>query len=212
MLYVLCEGQTEALFVSRILDPQWMAPRQKPVQPITVDGLRPFSRIRDQIRLLLRYHAARVTTLIDYYGMPADYPGMPHRALPPGNPAAVRDEVARLEAALATEIGSERFLPYYALHEFETLAFVSPAAIAAQRARLPGPSVEAEACQMLSQARGEAELVNDSEQTSPCHRLERLWPKDQYQKTVDSLGIVHRIPFDRLQAGCPHFGAWTQML
>jgi hypothetical protein len=212
MIFVLCEGPTEALFVSSILRPHWIEPQGKWCQPITLGGLRPFGRVLAQIRLLLRNPTCRVTTLIDYYGMPEDYSGMPHRPTPPGNRGAVVTEVTRLEKALGDIVDSPRFIPHYSLHEFESLAFADPAAIAAQRARLPGGAILAQVNAMLAEAANNPEWVNDSPITSPSHRLEGLWPDNQYQKTVDSVGIVQRIPFDHLRARCPHFSAWVAAL
>jgi hypothetical protein len=208
MLYILCEGPTEAFFVSTVLNP-WLQLQGKYATAIGADGLRPFSKVQREIQLLLRNPLARVTTLIDYYGMPPDYPGMPHRGLPPGNLTAVYAEVARLETALNASIVSPRFYAHYMLHEFETLAFVHPASVEAQRSRLGGPSVEPQVAAILAAAGGQPELVNDSPHTSPSHRLIGLWPPNQYQKTVDSVGIVQRIGFPRLQARCPHFQAWS---
>ena len=103
MLFVLCEGPTETFFVSRVLNP-WLTAQGKWAVPIAADGLRPFARVRKDILRLLRNPLARVTTLIDYYGTPSDYPGMPHARLPPGNPAAVYGEVARLDLALGVSL------------------------------------------------------------------------------------------------------------
>lgn len=212
MLYVYCEGPTEALFVSAVLNPKFLVPQGKWATPITADGLRPFEKVRADLLDLLRNQQARVTTLVDYYGMPPDYPGMPHRPPPPGNKPAVYGEVARLEAALGASISSARFVPHYALHEFETLAFADPAAIDQQRARLGGGSVAPDVNRALEQAGGNPELVNDSPHTSPSHRLEALWPANAYQKTADSVGIVQRIPFPQLRVSCTHFDAWLRQL
>lgn len=212
MLYVYCEGPTEALFVSRVLNPQFLVPQGKWATPIAADGLRPYAKVKADLLDLLRNPNAQVTTLIDYYGMPPDYPGMPHRAPPPGNKIAVYPEVDRLEVELAASIGNTRFIPHYALHEFEALAFADPSAIDNQRARLAGGSVSDHVNQALAQALNNPELVNDSPNTSPSHRLEALWPAKLYQKTVDSVGIVQRIQFSRLRANCRHFDAWLQQL
>jgi hypothetical protein len=213
MLFIICEGETEALFVSRVLNPDWLKPQGKEATPIPLGGVpEQFPRLLSPIQKLLRNPQARVTTLIDYYGTPSGYPGMPHRPSPVGNPAAVLGDVTRMEAALANAVNCPRFIPHYALHEFESLAFADPQAISDQRKRLPGGSVLAAAQQMLARAQGNPEFVNDGKQTSPSHRLESLWPKKLYQKTVDSIGIVRRIPFGQMQEQCRHFDAWTRLL
>jgi hypothetical protein len=212
MLFIYCEGPTEEFFVSRILNPNFLSARGKHAVPVKADGLRPFGRVRSDLLDLLRNPEAKVTTLIDYYAMPPDYPGMPHQALPPGNKSAAYAEVARLEAALANAIDNPRFIANYALHEFEALAFAEPLAIDEQRARVGGDSIVNQVRQILATAGDNPELVNDSAQTSPSHRLESLWPANQYQKTVDSIGIVQRIPFPRIRDRCPHFREWLDKL
>lgn len=62
-----------------------------------------------------------MTTLIDYYGLPADFPGV--STLPDASP---HQKVAHLEQAFAQDIGDARFLPYLMLHGFEAFLFVQP--------------------------------------------------------------------------------------
>lgn len=221
MLHVYCEGNrrghTEALFVRDVLNPYLESQGKTRAIPVPSRGLEPFSRVLADVRDILRIPHTRVTTLIDYYGTPADYPGLPHRSPPPGNRAAVYDEIHRLETALANAVDNPRFIPHYALHEFEALAFASPEAIAEQRKRLGGSSILADAQRMLAEAKGNPEWVNDNVATSPSHRLGSLWPvgangKTTYQKTVDSIGIVRRIPFNDLLARCQHFQRWVAKL
>lgn len=213
MIYIYCEGPTEALFVSRVLNPQFLEPCGKFATAVTADGLRPFGKVQADLRDLLRNRTARVTTLIDYYGMPPDYPGMPHRPLPPGNRVAAYAEVTRLESALTAALDNDpHFIANYCLHEIESLAFTSPDAINAQYGRTSSGSIVPQITQILSAAQDNPELVNDSPITSPSHRLEALWPTGQYQKTVDSMGIMQRIPFQRLMTGCRHFAAWAARL
>ncbi len=213
MLYVYCEGPTEALFVARVLNPKFLEPCGKFATAVTADGLRPFGKVQADLQDLLRNRAARVTTLIDYYAMPPDYPGMPHRPLPPGNRAIVFAEITRLENALTAALDNEpHFIANYCLHEIESLAFTSPEAINEQHRRINNSSILPQVAQILSAVQGNPELVNDSPTTSPSHRLEALWPPGQYQKTVDSIGIMQRIPFQHLLNSCQHFAAWAARL
>ncbi len=212
MLFVYGEGQTEALFVRNVLNPSFFLSRGESATAIVAQGLRPFAKTQTALLDLLRHPSAQVTTFIDYYALPADYPGMPHRKPPPGNPAHAYLKVARLEQALAETISHPRFIPYYSLHEFEALAFTDPAAINTQRQRVAAGTVIPQVTQMRDQAQGNPELVNDNETTSPSRRIMSLWPTGQYQKTVDSVGIVQRIPLATLRAACRHFDCWLGQL
>jgi hypothetical protein len=77
---------------------------------------------RDLQRLLADTGAERITTMLDYYGLPDDFPGLANR--PSGN---CYQRVEHVERAFQGDIAHPRFLPYLALHEFEALLFTDPA-------------------------------------------------------------------------------------
>lgn len=62
------------------------------------------------------------STLFDYYGLPADFPGLDSDDGPPS--ARLYERVNWLEDRLAREVGdTHRFRPYLQVHEFEALLF-----------------------------------------------------------------------------------------
>lgn len=64
--------------------------------------------------------AVVITTMVDYYRLPQDFPGQTNR--PPGTPI---DQTRYLERALEADIDDPRFLPYLSLHEFEALVLAT---------------------------------------------------------------------------------------
>lgn len=62
---------------------------------------------KDLSRLLRDSNAAAVTTMLDYYGLPTDFPGMTTR--PRGTPT---ERAAHVEEAMASVVGHTRFIPY----------------------------------------------------------------------------------------------------
>jgi len=60
------------------------------------------------------------TTMIDLYGLPADFPGKANHVRNPQNP---RPYCEALERAFGADIGDARFEPHLQLHEYETLLY-----------------------------------------------------------------------------------------
>lgn len=85
-ILMLCEGQTEETFVKDILNPHLVAYQRWAVPTLAVTkrtaagshrgGITSYAKLRRDIANLLRDSDARcVTTMIDYYGLPPDFPG-----------------------------------------------------------------------------------------------------------------------------------------
>ena len=53
---------------------------------------------------------------------------------------------------------------------------------------------------------GGAERINDKRETSPSHRLHRVWPA--YNKALHGPAVIESIGLPALRGACPHFGAW----
>ena len=135
-MLILCEGQTEETFVQRSIAPHLLTLNvvaiptlivtKKPTSgAVSRGGITRYAQVRrDIVHLLRDSSAALVTTLIDYYGLPADFPGM--STLPDGSPY---QKVAHLEQALTQDINNNRFLPYLIIHEFEAFLFAQPRVI-----------------------------------------------------------------------------------
>lgn len=162
-----------------------------------------YSKLRRELLLLLGdSSAAAVTTMVDYYGLPEEFPGL--RDLPSGDPCR---RVAHLEESLRREIGDSRFLPYLSLHEFEALVLTGPDELAEG---VPGSSGVEKKFRDLLASFTSTEEVNDGESTHPSARLKTHLPR--YQKTVHGPLVTQRIGLPRLRAACPHFDSWIEGL
>lgn len=212
----IVEGVTEEGFVKEVLSPH-LLPLELRVWPL-LTGTRRMRRrqrgghrgtycvIRDDIIRTLKQHGrrgARVTTMLDLYALPDDFPGHTTSA---GTPDPYK-RVAAIEDAMAVDIADHRFVPYIQLHEFEALLFAEPGKIAgeypdsadgvgeleAEVARFPGP-----------------EWVNDDPATAPSKRVKKNVPR--YDKVRSGPRIAASIGLPRLRAECPHFGGWLSRL
>ena len=209
---VLVEGQTEEVFVRDVLTPH-LAPFD--VQPTQVllktkrtasgsfkGGVTSTQQVIGDVRRLLGdTGAALVTTMIDYYGLPDDFPGMVSR---PSHDARAR--VAHVEAAFAAASAAPRFLPHLVLHEYEAWIFSAPHACdwvfedPALCDQLAGIALTA----------GGPEQINDTPENAPSKRLTRAFPG--YKKTFHGPMAVGAIGIPALRQACPHAAAWLTRL
>jgi len=209
----LVEGQTEETFVRAVLAPFFYA-RNIHIRPTVVTtrpgkhgpdfrgGLTSYWKVRrDLLRLLSDHRARAVSTMFDYYGLPADFPGMD--SVPEGT---CHERVGFLERALQEDINSDRFIPFIMLHEFEALLFVAPlefdrvfpsgrpgAALAEIRHHFHTP-----------------EEINRGLHTHPSARILSLIPI--YRKRLHGVIIARRIGLRLMREQCPHFNAWIEKL
>src|SRR5689334_4095217 len=121
---VLVEGQTEERFVNECLAPRLLDHGLVVATTIVKTkrvvgsahfkgGVRSYGQVERDLKLLLRdADAAVITTLLDYYALPTDFPGMRDR--PTGSPRA---RVEHVETAWAASIADARFVPHLVLHE-----------------------------------------------------------------------------------------------
>jgi Domain of unknown function (DUF4276) len=212
--YVLVEGQTEETFVKRVLGPH-LAAADVFLTPILAatkrvkeggkfkGGVTRYGPVRmDLLRLLNDRSAAAVTTMIDYYGLPENFPGL--AALPPG--ATCHQRVAFLEEALRADLDDPRFRPYLSLHEFEALLLTSPLEIG-------GVLLERSAMERLAQevrSFPSPEEIDDGPETHPAARILKQAPA--YRKALHGPLAVERIGLPSLRRSCPHFNEWVTWL
>lgn len=161
-------------------------------------GLTSWSQLRTDINLLVRDRGAVVTTMVDLYALPADTPGI--ATAPQG--ATPRGRVEHIESAIAEAIGRPNFLPHVMLHEFETLLYADPNAVAEH---FDQPSLAVAMASDLQQC-GEPELIDDGPTTAPSKRIITRQPN--YLKTSDGPTVLHHIGLPAIRAACPHFDEW----
>ena len=126
---IVVEGQTEEEFVKYILLPYFQSFGIYDVRPIKVEtspghkgGITDYHKFkRDVVGYLRKEKSVIVTSLIDYFRLPGDFPDYEEvTAL-----HNVVQIVTGLEAGLKKDIGHPLFLPYIQLHEFEALLFTN---------------------------------------------------------------------------------------
>ena len=204
------EGKTEQVFIESILAP-YLGHRNIGISATQVSkpgqkgGDVRFSKVKRDISGHLKQRSdTYVTTLVDYYGT-KEWPGL-ERLTSNHSPADIADllntEAKReMSQVLQSSVDVEkRFIPYIAIHEFESLLF-SDSFILADELGVNQQLVDA----ILEQC-GEPESINNSEQTAPSKRLESLY--SQFKKTTTGIAIAERIGIEPMREACPLFNAW----
>ncbi len=209
----LVEGQTEEAFIGKCVNPH-LWPRDVHIDvkivetrrvrsgPNNKGGVSSWNQIARDLRLLLGdSNAVAVTTVLDYYGLPDDVPGMSTR--PAGTPDA---KVAHVEGAIDAAIGGGRFRSNLLLHEFEALLYSDPDKCGAYLSN----AGLANAMHAAVSACGAPELVNDDPNNAPSKRI--LSAHAGYSKTLDGPSLTEEIGLPAIRAKCPHFDQWLTWL
>ncbi|MFN8077698.1 MAG: DUF4276 family protein [Kineosporiaceae bacterium] len=212
-LALLVEGQTEETLVRQVLGPylqdevgfSWVQPiviptRRSGTGPAARGGVGSWPAVEKALRRLLTPAHHTVSTLIDYYALPLDAPGMSTR------PAAdARARVRHVEEAIGAQLRDERLVPHVVLHEIETWVLAS---LDHSGAHLPANAVRQ--LQDAVAAAGEPELVNDDPNSAPSKRILRASPT--YGKIQGAAAIIGAAGFPHVLATCPHTRDWVDRL
>lgn len=216
-LHVLGEGSTEKRFVESLLidhlvhhdivaDVCCFLTRYVPKTGRQFKGgVSNYAMVRKDIMQRIRADNnldCRLTTMIDLYGLPSDFPGY-------NDLADISDpyqKVAHLEAAFAKDIDDGRFIPYIQLHEFEALIFADPGKLAEEYL---DNTRQIENLESLSR-QFEPEKINDNPATSPSHRILAAIPA--YDKPYAAARITELIGLEKIRQRCPHFHGWLTKL
>ena len=214
-LNIIVEGQTEETFVRDLFRGHLANVGVYAVARCVVTGrkhgktyrggMTTYAKARRDIRRwLLEDPSAYLTTMFDLYKLPPDFPNL-NQAKVLHDPC---ERVRQIEAAMATDIQSQRFIPYVQLYEFEGLLF-SNVQIVDRILSIHNSSQLAALEEIHTQFRTPEE-INDGETTAPSKRLKSLYPG--YDKVTYGPRIAQRIGLDTLRQECPHFDDWVSKL
>ena len=213
-ILLLVEGHTEERFVKDVLQPNYegrgiyfyptiLVTKRVKDGPNFKGGVTNFAKFKNDVhRLLNSAGNALVTTMLDYYALPNDFPGMSTR---PSASAMAR--VKHVENAIAGHFGSpSNFLPFLALHEFEAWLFSSPS-------ELPKVMTEKEKESEFTAIIKEfpsPEEINERPESAPSKRIKSLFPA--YSKTVHGPLVTQHIGVQQIRQSCRHFDDWLMKL
>ena len=205
-IHVFCEGQTEDTFVREVLLPHfdrlgvWLNPIVMRTSPAGKGGAVSYPKIKRQIeRKCKEDQAAYVTTFLDYYHLPTDFPAM----------NASGDSFCKcgaIELGFAEDIAQSNFIPNIVVHEFEGLLFSDPG-------KFDIWFEDRCVLEQLTHIRGQFETpehINDSPMTAPSKRILKVCAG--YDKPLHGSLIAIDIGLDTIRRECPKFNAWIEKL
>ena len=222
-LLIHVEGQTEESFVNEVLAPYLYQCGYSKVgarllgnarQRDRRGGIRSWKTVRGDILNHLKEDPdSLVSTMVDYYGLPASGDkAWPGRQVAGALPFAQKAHTvtSALHSDICDELGSgfyrDRFIPYVMMHEFEGLLFSDCAGFA----RGIGLSGLASKFQAIRDEFGSPEEINDSVDTAPSKRVTGLVPA--YEKPLLGTLAVFEIGLDAIRRECPEFRQWLEQL
>ena len=213
-LFLHVEGQTEESFVNEVLAPHLYSYGYTMVVPRPTGGIKPWpSAKRDILRYLKQDAGCIVSTMVDFYGLPqsgsGSWPGRKN-----ANNAQYPEKARTVEEDLLSDVcldmgknfNPSRFIPYVMMHEFEAMLFSDCAAFS----RGIGKPILASQFQAVRNAFANPEEIDDSPQTAPSKRVEKLVPG--YTKPLLGTLAVFEIGLEAIRRECPHFGCWLGRL
>ena len=212
-IVVICEGPTEKEFCNTILSP-FFAPQgiylNAPLIKHSHGGIVPWPLLERQISIHLRAERnAHVTTMIDYYGITGKH-NFP-RWEEAKQELDVCKRMALLEQGMKESVEENlrsRFIPYIQLHEFEGLLFSNVDVY--ERVIPKGDLVDVEELKQAAAMFDNPELINNSPETSPSHRLARI--VRGYDKVVYGNYLAESIGLNMIRERCPRFNLWIENL
>ena len=211
-LIIIVEGDTELEFVNTLLAPYLYSKAKCSVSAFKIKhskgGLSNYNHLRIDLLNVVYQNNVIVTTLIDYYGLPSDFPQFQESA----SIVEKQDRIKLLESGIKHDIESvqgqvfENLVPYIQLHEFEALVFSSSE---------PFKKLYDTRCNftILNNVLSEytsPEDINHSYATAPSKRLSQIIRG--YIKIVDGNTILQEIGIQTILNKCPRFNQWVEKL
>ena len=220
-LLISVEGATEERFVYRVLAPHLYAlgytavaasPMGTAISREKRGGVKAWDDVlKDIVNKLRGDRGLIVSTMVDYYGMPRDWPG--RAAVPPSGatPSQIADPIEQgMLDAVVRDMGSDfdasRFVPYVMMHEFEAMLFSDCNGLAIGI----GHPALARSLQAVRDGFDTPEAIDDSPDSAPSKRIERLF--GDYDKPLIGIDVVEAIGIDTIRRECPHFAGWVARL
>jgi len=210
---IICEGETEREFCKTLLA-SYFGKRnihiQSPLIKRSMGGIVRWCILKKEIENYLKENDVYVTMLIDYYGLYSKY-NFPDW----GESLKKIDKNERmdfLESAMRNDISDtirHRFIPYMQLHEFEGLLFNNIEVFYEQvpRSELVGI---AELEKTFRDYPDNPEMINNTPQTSPSHRLKRII--SGYNKILYGHYFAEAIGLEKIRLKSPRFNQWLKII
>ena len=210
-VHVICEGQSEEVFVNELLCPSFYAQGIQLLpaligRPGHKGGNFKFERLLPEIeKRLLGDASCYCTTFFDFYGLPTSFPGKEDVTVND----TIEQKFAKVNQAttikLTEKLGDNairRFIPFIQMYEFEGLLFSDPEkmALGMDKPDLIGHF------QLISDDFTTPEHINNSPQTAPSKRIINVIRG--YEKPLMGVLAALEVGLDSMRKNCELFDQW----
>lgn len=209
---IIVEGQTEAEFFNEVVTKKYLIGKgiYNPVTPIIIQtskghkgGFVNFEHLRNDVQRHLKSDdkELRVSTFVDFFRCPSNFPGS-------SDPIYDQSHLARvkhMENCFAEMIGDKRFVPYIQLHEFEALLFASNNGFETYYSE----EISQQTNSIIQQFQN-PEDINTTPQGAPSKRLLSIYPK--YEKVIDGNLCALEVGVSAMVEKCPRFASWLNWI
>ena len=201
-LVFIVEGDTEIILVQNLIVPYLLnLGLRNPMHAQTIitnrkqhkkGGVTGYGKFKNEVTRTLAQGNVLVTTLIDYYRLPSDFPGH----------TADSTKIEQIEKAIHQDLDSNPdFVPYIQRHELEALMFSDRVGF---ELVIDDPKV-LHKIDAIMQEYPNPEDINNGPDTAPSKRLQSIF---RYDKTGDGELIFSMIGIGSVLKKCPRFAAW----
>ncbi len=212
---VICEGQTEEMFVSSVLAPRFcdlnlfLEGQTVATSVGHKGGALNYARIKGHIEKILKNQDQPcVTTLVDLYQLGTDFPDFNKAMnLPLPKKLTCLTDAWHKDIIQSTGCQPERFLPYIQAHEFEALLFSDVTAITETSEQWQKATKELQAIKDKAES---PEYINNTAETKPTAHFKRLLPRPSYKKVRHGSIIMQKIGLNVIEQECHFFAEWVK--
>lgn len=211
-LIIVVEGETEEEFVNRILKPYFASKNIFNVKCFKIKhsrgGLSKYSHFRRDILKCIYQQDAVVTSLIDFYALPTDFPEYEKakQEMDKNKQVQILEQEIKKEIEKSQKQEFNNFIPYIQLHEFEALIFSSINGFDGFEKN----KIDIENIEKILKNYANPEDINDNKSTAPSKRL--LKHIKGYNKIVDGNMMIQKIGIDVVIKKCKRFSGWLDKI
>lgn len=213
-LVIIVEGDAEESFINNVLSPYFNSIGiYNYIQCYKIKhsngGLSKYSHLKKDIVNTLYENNVVVSTLVDFYRIPSDFPGY-NESLSYDKHS---DQVNYLEDKIKEDIELtqhrvfENLVPYIQLHEFETFIFSD---IIGVDALFDQTEYDRREFINIIRQYENPEDINNGFNTAPSIRLKKIIKG--YDKVLFGIEIIQNLGVDLIRKKCPRFNTWIQNL
>ncbi|WP_321319872.1 DUF4276 family protein [Labilibaculum sp.] len=205
-LVFIVEGHTEILLVNKVIMPYLQKLGHTVAyncQTITTNrkqfkkgGVSSYGKYRKEVQNTLSQGNVIVTTLVDYYKLPTDFPAYSEDS----------KRIDDIETAIHNDFNKNpNFIPYIQRHEVESLMFSSMKGFDF----VMDEQDQLNKAQQIIDTYPNPEDINNSPETAPSKRLMKIY---NYDKTGDGEMIFETVGIEAMLEKCPRFSNWIQTI